>query len=220
MIADIGTGSGCIAVALAKELPGANIYADRYFPRRSRCRTKKRRPPFGSGPYQLSRIRLIAAVPSWLRQNDRGVSNFDLLVSNPPYMARRDANTLAPEVRDHEPAIALYGGEEGYELYASLVALAAQHLKPGGIFIAELGHDSLPAVQRLLDSNHWTPSASPKTLPAFPASSPRNDCFTRNSESPPRSPFAKFFSRRDGCRPLPSGVPCRYAGPRTFPRET
>ena len=80
---------------------------------------------------------------------------FDLVVSNPPYIPRRDASTLAREVRDHEPAIALFGGEEGYELYAGLIALAAHHLKPGGIFVTELGHDSLPAVQPLLDSPAW-----------------------------------------------------------------
>ena len=79
-------------------------------------------------------------------------SAFDLVVSNPPYIPRRDANTLAREVRDHEPAVALYGGEEGYELYAGLIALARRYLKPGGIFVAELGHDSLPAVQPLLDA--------------------------------------------------------------------
>ena len=80
---------------------------------------------------------------------------FDLIASNPPYIGRREASTLAREVRDHEPEIALYGGEEGYELYASLVAQSATHLKPGGLVVVELGHDSLPAVQPLFDTPHW-----------------------------------------------------------------
>ena len=60
------------------------------------------------------------------------------------------------EVREHEPGIALYGGEEGYELYADLIAQAAKHLLPGGILVLELGHNSLPAVQPLLDASGWT----------------------------------------------------------------
>jgi len=81
---------------------------------------------------------------------------FDLIVSNPPYVAHREATTLATEVRNHEPATALFGGEEGYELYADLITQSAGHLKPGGILVLELGHDSLPAVQPLLDTASWT----------------------------------------------------------------
>ncbi len=60
------------------------------------------------------------------------------------------------EVRDHEPEIALYGGEEGYELYAELIAQAGAKLKPGGILVLELGHNSLHAVQPLLDAHTWS----------------------------------------------------------------
>jgi release factor glutamine methyltransferase len=60
------------------------------------------------------------------------------------------------EVRDHEPEIALYGGEEGYEYYAALITQATAHLKPTGILVLELGHNSLPAVQPLLDAPTWT----------------------------------------------------------------
>jgi release factor glutamine methyltransferase len=60
------------------------------------------------------------------------------------------------EVREHEPEVALYGGEEGYELYADLISQAAKHLKPGGILVLELGHNSLAAVQPLLDQSAWT----------------------------------------------------------------
>src|SRR5204863_1446363 len=85
-----------------------------------------------------------------------GLHSFDLIVSNPPYVGRCEAATLMREVRDHEPEIALYGGEEGYELYAGLITQAAAHLKPGGILVLELGHNSLPAVQPLLDAPTWT----------------------------------------------------------------
>ena len=169
LIADIGTGSGCIAVALSKELPLATIYAtDISAAALAVARRNAHRHSVADRIHFLESDLSQPLPQSALRQINSGVSNFDLLVSNPPYIPRRDAHTLAPEVRDHEPAIALYGGEEGYELYASLVALAAQHLKPGGVFVAELGHDSLPAVQPLLDSNHWTSVGVTNDLAGIP----------------------------------------------------
>jgi release factor glutamine methyltransferase len=163
-IADIGTGSGCLAIALAKELPAAAVYATDISPaalavaRRNAVRHGvEKRIHFVES--DLSRPLAEAGVKE---------SAFDLVVSNPPYIPRRDANTLAREVRDHEPAIALYGGEEGYELYAGLIALAERHLKPGGIFVAELGHDSFPAVQPLLDARHWTAVGVSNDLAGIP----------------------------------------------------
>ena len=169
LIADVGTGSGCIAVALAKELPLALIYAtDISAAALAVARRNAARHSITDRIHFLESDLSQPLPQSALRQSNPGVSNFDLLVSNPPYIPRRDAKTLAPEVRNHEPAIALYGGEEGYELYASLVALAALHLKPGGIFVAELGHDSLPAVQPLLDANHWTSVGVTNDLAGIP----------------------------------------------------
>jgi release factor glutamine methyltransferase len=169
VIADIGTGSGCIAIALAKELPRATTYAtDISAAALAIARRNAARHSVADRIHFLESDLSQPLPQSALRQINSGVSNFDLLVSNPPYIPRRDAHTLAPEVRDHEPAIALYGGEAGYELYASLVALAALHLKPGGIFVAELGHDSLPAVQPLLDSNHWTSVGVTNDLAGIP----------------------------------------------------
>jgi release factor glutamine methyltransferase len=151
ILADIGTGSGCLAIALAKELPAASVYATDISPA---ALAVARRNAVRHGVEK--RIHFVESdLLRPLSANGARESAFDLIVSNPPYIPRRDANTLAREVRDHEPAIALYGGEEGYELYAGLIALAQRHLKPGGIFVAELGHDSLPAVQPLLDAHHW-----------------------------------------------------------------
>jgi release factor glutamine methyltransferase len=152
LIADIGTGSGCLAIALAKELPGATIYATDIS---SAALAVARR---NAERHEVAdRIHFVESdLVRSLSVNDAAESAFDLIVSNPPYIPRRDAHTLAREVRDYEPAIALYGGEEGYELYAGLIALARRYLKPGGIFVAELGHDSLPAVQPLLDAREWT----------------------------------------------------------------
>ncbi len=186
-IADVGTGSGCIAIALAKELPGATIYAtdissaalvvarrnaalhrvmDRIhfveanlldqvfvagaqlYPERSRGNAA---PLLGKdAPHESP------ACPAHGGVTSHESRSFDLIVSNPPYVGRREAATLPREVREHEPKVALYGGEEGYELYAALIVQAAQHLKPGGILVLELGHNSLPAVRPLLDAAPWT----------------------------------------------------------------
>jgi release factor glutamine methyltransferase len=152
LIADIGTGSGCLAIALAKELPGATIYATDIS---LAALVVAHRNAVRHGVEK--RIRFLESDLSLpLAADGANRSAFDLVVSNPPYIPRRDANTLAREVRDHEPGVALFGGEEGYELYAGLIALARRYLKPGGIFVAELGHDSLPAVQPLLDAGQWT----------------------------------------------------------------
>ena len=146
-IADIGTGSGCIAVALAKDLPGTKFIATDISPAAlSVARRNAERHNFAD------RIEFVRAN---VLEGIAAETHFDLIASNPPYIGRREGPTLQREVRDHEPEVALYGGEEGYELYAALVTQSAAHLLPGGIVVLELGHDSLPAVQPLFDTPDW-----------------------------------------------------------------
>ena len=154
-IADIGTGSGCLAIALAKELPAATIVAtDTSSAALAVARRNAERLQVADHVLFVECNLLDGSVDSSLATRQSPLP-FDLILSNPPYIGRREAATLMREVREHEPEIALYGGEEGYELYADLIAQAAMHLKPGGILVLELGHDSLPAVQPLLDSSRW-----------------------------------------------------------------
>jgi release factor glutamine methyltransferase len=166
-IADIGTGSGCIAISLAKELPGAAIHAVDISPaaldvaRRNAARHGVAdRVHFVEGDLlgYLDGSPILAQHAAPLQRTHAAsvAPLLDLVVSNPPYVGRREAETLAREVREHEPELALYGGEEGYELYGELIRQTAQHLKPGGVLVLELGHNSLPAVEPLLDSAHWT----------------------------------------------------------------
>jgi len=169
LIADIGTGSGCIAVALAKELPQAQIFASDISSQALAVarRNAERHSVAARVHFVESNLfdRLSLAGARYVLPNEGPASLFrvpeepplfDLIVSNPPYIGLRDAPSLAREVRDHEPVLALYGGEEGYEFYAGLIAQSAAHLKPGGLLVLELGHDSLPAVQPLLDAPLWT----------------------------------------------------------------
>jgi release factor glutamine methyltransferase len=181
-IADIGTGSGCIAIALSKELPQAAIFAtdissaalavaQRNAKRHSvsdrirflECNLLEGLAAGRAASSTISAVGAQHAAPlvGKAASHESRVTNhqsplLDLIASNPPYIGRREAGTLMREVRDHEPEVALYGGEEGYELYAGLIVQSAAHLEPGGILVLELGHKSLPAVQPLLDASAWT----------------------------------------------------------------
>jgi release factor glutamine methyltransferase len=187
VVADIGTGSGCIAIALAKELPGASIYALDVSPAALAVAQRNAARLHFAERIHFLESNLLGGLPTAesplaasLRGNQRKPEAhaspvadhqsllFDLIVSNPPYIGRREAATLACEVHDHEPAIALFGGEEGYEFYADLITQSAARLKPGGILVVELGHDSLPAVQPLLDAPAWTSVGVTNDLAGIP----------------------------------------------------
>ena len=165
LLADIGTGSGCIAMALAKELPAARVWATDI----SRaalavaCRNAARHGL--SERIHFQECHLLSGVPG---SSVGSPGLFDLIVSNPPYIGRREAATLMREVREHEPEIALYGGEEGYEFYPELLAQAASYLKSGGIVVLELGYNCVPAVQPLLDSAHWANLGVTQDLAGLP----------------------------------------------------
>ena len=161
-IVDIGTGSGCIAISLAKELPAATIYAtDISKAALDVAQRNAARLGFADRIHFLE-CDLFAAFQSNSTSGSSRASRetnepllFDLVISNPPYVGLREAESLPIEVRDHEPRVALYGGQEGYELYGTLVSQASQFLRPGGLLVLELGHNSLPAVQPLLDTPGW-----------------------------------------------------------------
>lgn len=154
-IADIGTGSGCIAIALAKELPAASFVATDISPAAlAVARRNATRHNVASRIHFLECNLLEGLLGSPATRHSPLL--FDLIVSNPPYIGRREAVTLMREVREHEPEIALYGGEEGYELYAALISQAAMYLKSSGVLVLELGHNSLPTVQPLLEEATWT----------------------------------------------------------------
>jgi release factor glutamine methyltransferase len=166
-LVDIGTGSGCIAITLAKEIPSAIIYATDISKAALEVARRNSARLGVSDRIQFLESNLLEAFHE-SRFTSHESLLFDLIISNPPYVSLRDAESLPIEVRQHEPHIALFGGEEGYELYGALISQAARHLKPGGLLVLELGHDSLAAVQPLFESTEWANIGVTKDLAAIP----------------------------------------------------
>jgi release factor glutamine methyltransferase len=155
-IADVGTGSGCIAIALANELPASQIVATDISAAALEVahRNAARHGVTSRIEFINCDLLMVAFHGPWATGHES--RPFDLIISNPPYIGLREAATLPREVREHEPAVALYGGESGTEIYAPLIAQAAIALKPGGILALELGHDSAEYVSGLFDAEEWT----------------------------------------------------------------
>ena len=139
-ILDLGTGSGAIALSLASELPEADITATDLSQAALQIAAENAdRLPQGE------RIRFLHGDLFEPVANER----FDLVVSNPPYVARKDARSLPPELA-HEPEMALFGGEDGLDVIRRLVAEAGRHLSPGGWLLIELSPDQAGTVEQWL----------------------------------------------------------------------
>ncbi|HZP87101.1 MAG TPA: peptide chain release factor N(5)-glutamine methyltransferase [Burkholderiales bacterium] len=139
-VLDIGTGSGCIAITLARAWPHAKVIAVDLL----------------EDALQIARenANLHAALNLELRQGDcfapvQGVA-FDVIVSNPPYVAAGDAHLKIGDLR-FEPSVALVGGEDGLALLERIIARAPAHMNPGACLALEHGYDQARAVRALLD---------------------------------------------------------------------
>ncbi|PWT79450.1 MAG: peptide chain release factor N(5)-glutamine methyltransferase [Blastocatellia bacterium] len=139
-VADACTGSGCVVVALARELPRAAFVATDIS---QSALTVARRNAARHGA--ADRIRFVHA-----NLLDGITGPFDLIVANPPYVRQGDRAALQPEVRDYEPEVALFGGESGVDVVAALVHEAPQRLRRGGYFIFEFGFGQDLAVEELI----------------------------------------------------------------------
>ena len=148
-ICDVGTGSGCIAITLLCELPGARAVA------------------LDKSPAALEIAKLNAARQSVADRAMFAVSDcfnalepreyqFDLIVSNPPYVSEAALAGLQREVRDHEPVVALSPGPDGLSVIRRLFAEASAYLKPNGHMLMEIGFDQGEAVRSLIDESVWS----------------------------------------------------------------
>ncbi len=137
-VADLGTGSGAVAAALASERPECHVIATDLCPRALAVATRN-----------MARLALDNVT---LRQGDWCDALADercaLIVANPPYVARGDAHLAGDEVR-FEPRLALSAGADGLDAIRAITACAAAHLLPGAALVIEHGHRQGPAVRRL-----------------------------------------------------------------------
>jgi release factor glutamine methyltransferase len=146
-IADIGTGSGCIAVALARELPGARLFATDISPEALEV---ARANALRHGVEE--RIRFLQGDLSAPLEGEVHRMSLDFLVSNPPYVAAAELAGLEPEVREHEPRRALVPLDgEALSLYPGLLAAGVRYLRSGGYMVFELpagGAERMPSLLR------------------------------------------------------------------------
>ena len=146
-IVDVGTGSGCIAVALAARLPHALLTAtDLAAPALAIARRNAERNAL-DGRIRFLRGNLLAPVAD---------EQFEIVVSNPPYVPTADRASLAVQVRDYEPPLALFAGADGLDAYRALIPEAFAALVPGGFLALEIGHGQAEPVGALLDSAGFT----------------------------------------------------------------
>jgi len=138
-IVDVGTGSGAIAVALAHKLPQARIAATDIS---SQALVVAEENAKRNGAFvRFLQGDLLAPVAG---------ERFEIVVSNPPYVPETDRATLSVEVRDYEPALALFAGDDGLDVYRRLIPAAFDALVPGGYVALEIGYGQSPAITELL----------------------------------------------------------------------
>jgi release factor glutamine methyltransferase len=144
---DFGTGSGCVAIAVAVNSPAAEVYALEISPEALDL-ARKNASSLGLG----DRIRFVQSDGfAGLTEQTR----VDLILSNPPYVPSAEIATLQPEVRDYDPRAALDGGPDGLDFYRRLSAEAGRFLKPSGKIMVEFGDNQAQRVQELFEQQNW-----------------------------------------------------------------
>ena len=129
-ILDLCTGTGCLALAIAKEFPAAHVYA---------TDISEAAINYSRTNAELNRIENIIFLKGSLFEPVENRLRFNLIISNPPYIKRDDINRLQPEIRDYEPVEALDGGEDGLSYYRSIIPASGEYLKRDGILMLEIG---------------------------------------------------------------------------------
>jgi release factor glutamine methyltransferase len=138
---DVGAGSGCIALALASELPQAEVHASDISEEALEMALVNAARLGLDQRVRFRKSDLLAAYPR---------DTFDFVVSNPPYVGDSEADKVQKQVRDFEPKVAVFSGEEGMDIYRRLIPQAKDALKPSGWFVAEIGFSAEEKVRELL----------------------------------------------------------------------
>ena len=143
-VLDLGTGSGCIAVSLAHQCKAATLTAGDVSPDALEVARRNAERHGVADRVTFRQGDLFAPLPA--------DATFDLIVSNPPYVTPTELAGLAPEVRDHEPRVALDGGPDGLAFYRRIAADAGRFLAPGGSVLVEVGWTQDAAVRALFEN--------------------------------------------------------------------
>lgn len=145
VIIDVGTGSGCIAVTLARELEAARVIATDISA--TALQVARRNAQRNEVELRIEFIEgdLLSSVSR----------KADFIVSNPPYLAEHELPTLQREVRDWEPFVALTDFADGLQFYRRLLAEAPSHLTPGGHLIFEMGYQQAETIKAFVDRTVW-----------------------------------------------------------------
>lgn len=143
-ILDVGTGSGCIAIALASMLPDAQVLAVDISP--SALSVARQNAMRNGVKVEFVESDLLSALSG---------QTFDLIVSNPPYVSTQHSDTLQKQVRDFEPPLALWAGFTGLEIYERLIPQAQAALSSGGHLVLEIGYSLEAPVHALLPASRW-----------------------------------------------------------------
>ncbi len=146
-ILDLCTGSGCVAIALSVHAPSAMLVAADVSPAALGVARRNAERHRVAGQIDFREGDLYGALPQG--------STFDLILCNPPYVSLREAPTLAPGVRDFEPHLALFAGDDGLDIIRRVIAGAAEHLNDAGHLMLEVGHDQAASVAALLREAGW-----------------------------------------------------------------
>jgi release factor glutamine methyltransferase len=146
---DYGTGSGCLAIALATQSPQAIVHALDCSPAALAVARANAARHHVEGRIQFHEGSGLSSLPDAL------CGTLELLVSNPPYIPTSEIATLAPEVRDHDPRLALDGGVDGLDHYRHFAEHGARFLKPGGVLLLEFGDGQADAVRGLFQRPGW-----------------------------------------------------------------
>ena len=146
-IADIGTGSGAISVALAHSLPNARLTATDLSPQALSIARENAAKNHVSERIEFIQGDLLAPLSG---------QSFTIIASNPPYIPNSDLESLSVEVREYEPHSALFAGEDGLTVYRRLIPDAYHLLLPGGWLVLEIGFGQQQSIQALLEENRYT----------------------------------------------------------------
>ncbi len=147
IIADVGTGSGCIAISLLHEMPNAHAVGIDISANALALARRNAERHAVSDRFALAQADGLSTFPQQ--------AIFSAIVSNPPYISAKEIDSLQPEVRNHEPLSALVAGDDGLSHIRVLVRDAAQSLHAGGDLVFEIGFDQSDAVQALVDPAIW-----------------------------------------------------------------